>query len=366
MNKLINIGLIGAGHIAEIVHLPLLTKLSDVKVIGLFDKDISRCNIICRNYDIPNACDTLDDLLNLNIDAVIISTPNYLHAEQSIRALYAGKHVLCEKPMAVSVVEAESMISASKATQNQLMIGYNNRFRTEVLELYKAIQNGQIGRIKEIRCGWLRNNGIPGIGSWFTKKSFSGGGVLIDIGSHIIDLALWLSGYPKLKKISCNIGDFKFQERKDSWYKPKDSNSSEEVHIDVETDVTVNAVFDNSIEMDMKFSWDCDTLFDKTYIHVVGDAGKAELDTLFGLSPFGCRPKSPLKIWTKDCSKYIEFEGFDNPFLPYTKQYEFFFDSIRNCSNTCSSLEGSLANLKFVEGAYRSASLGQDVLHISL
>lgn len=362
-DKRLNVGLIGVGRIVEIVHLPLLAKKSDIKIIALYDKELSRCADIASKYNIPNACNKLNDLLALDIDLVIISTPNYLHAEQSIMALEAGKHVLCEKPMALNVKEAEYMIRVSEATGNKLLIGYNNRFRIEVLNLHKIIHSGQIGKIREIRCGWLRKNGIPGVGSWFTKKSFSGGGALIDIGSHIIDLALWLSGYPRLKKLTSKIENYKIHENKDAWYKPKENNISSENDIDVETGVTIKAIFSDSIEMSMEFSWNCDIQYDRTYITVIGDEGKAEIDTLFGLSPFGNRPEKPLRIWSKNSSEFAELDGCVNPISPYIDQFDFFVDSIRKCRNISTLLNGSLATLKFVEDVYYSSFNNQAIVY---
>ena len=126
------------------------------------------------------------------LDAVDICTPNYLHSIIAVDALHAGLHVFCEKPDAVSVEEALKMGQAAKETGKTLMVMRNNRFHTASQYLKKYIADGKAGEIYAGRCGWQRRRGIPGKGGWFTTKAQSGGGPLIDLGVHMIDLSIWL------------------------------------------------------------------------------------------------------------------------------------------------------------------------------
>lgn len=133
----------------------------------------------------------------MKLDAISVCVPNHLHAEVSIAALDAGLHVLCEKPMALNAGEAEKMVAAAKRSGKFLMMGFNNRFRSDSMAMKKLIGDGMYGDIYFARAGWLRRAGIPGRGSWFTTKAKSGGGALIDIGVHALDLSTWLMGTPE-------------------------------------------------------------------------------------------------------------------------------------------------------------------------
>ncbi|EKD25730.1 MAG: Oxidoreductase protein [uncultured bacterium] len=127
------------------------------------------------------------------IHLIIISTPNKFHSELSIKSLEAGKHVLCEKPMAISLIEAKQMIETSFKTQKQLKIGSNHRFFNSIIEMEKIIKNNEIGEILDFR-GSIGHNGEKIQNTWFWDPSISGGGTLIDNGWHLIDIAQEILG----------------------------------------------------------------------------------------------------------------------------------------------------------------------------
>ena len=136
------------------------------------------------------------------IEAVSIGLPNFLHAPVALAAFQAGKHVLCEKPLATSADEAGAMVAAARKAGKNLMVCFNYRFREDARWLKRLEGDGQLGRVYFARAGWSRNRGIPSLGGWFTQKAMSGGGPLIDLGVHILDLTLWLMGYPKAVAVS--------------------------------------------------------------------------------------------------------------------------------------------------------------------
>ena len=145
---------------------------------------------------LPSFTDYRDLLEVEGLDYVDICTPNYLHSVIAVDALNKGLHVLCEKPDAVSVEEAEKMKAAAEASGKHLMVIRNNRHRVTAKYLKEFINDGRMGEIYCGRCGWQRRRGIPGKGGWFTTKAQSGGGPLIDLDVHMIDLAIWLMGNP--------------------------------------------------------------------------------------------------------------------------------------------------------------------------
>ena len=131
------------------------------------------------------------------LDAISNATPNVFHAPYTISALKRGLHVLCEKPMAISVKEAESMLAAARKSGKNLMINFSYRFSPMSYALKSQVDAGVIGDIYFGRTVWHRRWGFPGFGGWFGQKAQSGGGPLIDLGVHRLDLALWLMGYPE-------------------------------------------------------------------------------------------------------------------------------------------------------------------------
>ncbi len=145
-----------------------------------------------------------DLLADKNLDAVSVALPNFLHAEVVIAALKAGLHVLCEKPMAVNALQAQAMLRVAQETGKKLMIHFNYRFSPPSQFLKQYVDDGHLGQVYYARTRWLRSRGIPKLGGWFGIKEMSGGGPLIDLGVHRLDLAMWLMGYPRAVSVSAS------------------------------------------------------------------------------------------------------------------------------------------------------------------
>ena len=195
---MLKFGMIGVGKICQGCHLPAYDKLDDVKIVAICDINEDRLNEIGKRYpDAKRYTDYREMIENEELDAVDICTPNNIHSEAAVFALDHGLHVMCEKPDAVSVCEAEKMKNAAEKSGKTLMVMRNNRYRPSTKFLKQYIAEGKMGEIYAGRCGWVRRRGIPGKGGWFTTKALSGGGPLIDLGVHMIDLAIWLMGNPR-------------------------------------------------------------------------------------------------------------------------------------------------------------------------
>jgi predicted dehydrogenase len=152
-----------------------------------------------RRFGIPGSYGSLEELLSAEgrgLDAISIVTPNKFHAPLAIAALSAGKHVYCEKPPALSAAETLAMKAAADKSGRTLMFDFNNRARPEAVALMDSIREGAVGTINSAQAVWIRRTGIPGFGGWFTTKSLSGGGPVIDL-LHMMDLALYFMGYPE-------------------------------------------------------------------------------------------------------------------------------------------------------------------------
>jgi predicted dehydrogenase len=198
MSKKLKIGLIGSGGIAQGLHMPAYAHFEDMcEMVAVCDINEETAKKCAEKYNIKTVVTDYKDLLAIKeIDAVSVTTPNAAHMQPTIDALAAGKHVLCEKPLAMNAEEARKMCKAAKDAKKILMVALPNRFNGPATFLKKYIDAGRMGDIYFARAQALRRRGVPGWGV-FINKDLQGGGPLIDIGVHILDLTLFLMGYPK-------------------------------------------------------------------------------------------------------------------------------------------------------------------------
>lgn len=198
MNNVLRVGIIGAGGIARAAHIPNYLKHVDkVKIVAVADVVRENAEQLASKFDIDNVFTSYDEMLNtVELDAVSVCTPNKFHAEATIAALKAGCHVICEKPPAMTVEEAEKMAATAQQAGKILTYGLHYRRTPEVEALKRFIDADELGGIYAARVHAIRRRGIPGWGV-FTNKELQGGGPLIDIGVHMLDTALYLMGYPE-------------------------------------------------------------------------------------------------------------------------------------------------------------------------
>ena len=194
MPQTLKIGIIGCGGIANGKHLPALASLEDVEMAAFCDIVPNRAAEARAKYGSTEAkvYDTYQELLaDDSLDIVHVLTPNNSHAEIAVAALEAGKHVNCEKPMAKTAAEARLMLQAAKRTGKKLTISYQNRFREDSQYLYHAIRQGDLGDIYYAKAHAVRRRAVPTWGVFLDAEK-QGGGPLIDIGTHALDLTLWM------------------------------------------------------------------------------------------------------------------------------------------------------------------------------
>jgi predicted dehydrogenase len=251
------VGIIGIGGIFKGSHIWEYLEDERLEVVALCDIIEERATEIRDKY-FPNAAvytDFRELLKDETIDSVDICTPNYLHSIIAVAAFEAGKHVFCEKPDAINVEEVLKMNRAAEKAGKTLMIMRNNRFSPASQYAKKYIESGAMGDIYCGRCGWQRRRGIPGKGGWFTTKTQSGGGPLIDLGVHMIDLAIWLMGNPKPVTVTgstyCKFADSDTSDSVNSDFGDKVSGGT----FDVE-DLAMGTIrFDNGAQLQIEFSW---------------------------------------------------------------------------------------------------------------
>ncbi len=202
MPDLVRVGVIGAGGIARAVHIPIYQKQPDCQVVAVADVVADSARSAAEQFGIAHWYANFRELLQRDdLDAVSICTPNFMHCEATVAALEAGKHVLCEKPLAMNAIEGRLMLDTAVRTGRKLTCGLNHRFRAEAQLLRKFVADGFLGEVYYARAQALRRRGIPGWGV-FTHKDKQGGGPLIDIGVHILDLALHIMGHPQPVAVS--------------------------------------------------------------------------------------------------------------------------------------------------------------------
>lgn len=194
----------GKGHVNAYTHDPM------AELVAVCDIDEARLAWALREHDLSEeACYTdykkmLADAEKLRLDAVSIALPNAMHAPVSIDCLKAGLHVLCEKPMAMNADQAKGMITAAESAGRKLMINFSTRFQTQSQALKRFVDQGHLGQMYYGRTVWHRRRGMPGFGGWFGTKELSGGGPIIDLGVHRLDLAMWLMGNPRPVTVSAS------------------------------------------------------------------------------------------------------------------------------------------------------------------
>jgi len=204
---MLKIGIIGCGGIANGKHMPSLKALGNVEMVAFCDIIEEKAQQAKEEYGTADAkvyTNYKDLIADGTIDAVHVCTPNKSHSFITIDSLEAGKHVMCEKPMAKTTKEAREMVDAAKRTGMKLTIGYQNRFRNDSQYLNRMTKNNDLGDIYFTKAHALRRRGVPTWGVFLNEEE-QGGGPLIDIGTHALDLALWLTGNYKPKHVVGNV-----------------------------------------------------------------------------------------------------------------------------------------------------------------
>ena len=356
MEKTLKIAVIGIGGIARNMHLPAYAAMDNVEVVALCDIQLHKAQAEAEKYGIATVLENYRDVLKIQgLDAVDICTPNYLHSVIAVEALDAGLHVFCEKPDAVSVSEAERMKEAAQRSGKVLMVMRNNRYMPVSKFLKKYVDAGNMGRIYAARCGWQRRRGIPGKGGWFTTKEQSGGGPLIDLGVHMIDLTMWLMGNPKPVAVTgctyCEFANNNVSDSIDSSYGEKKSDGT----FDVE-DLAMGFIrFDNGACMQIEFSWASNIEKEQRFFELRGTKAGACWSSATG----------KLGIYTEEFGQTVDYMPvIDNKAGPghHAANLMHFVDVLLNGTEPMFVPQQGVNMVKILEAIYESARTGKEVL----
>lgn len=277
------LGILGAGAIGE-KHAAAAASVG-VEIGRIVDRAAERAVDLAHQYDAASGTEPQSLFDDDSIDAVVIGVPNCFHRPLALEAMRAGKDVLLEKPMALSAVECDELIDAAEETGRVLQIGYAHRFTAVGAEAKAVIDTGALGDLYHAKAHLHIRRGIPGLGGWFTTKAMSGGGALIDLGVHLIDLSLHLLGQPKTVAISGKAYS-KFGVKMEGytyesmWAGPPNFEGV----FDVDDHATALITFDSGATLDLQVSWACnlpDGTLPDSMVAVLGDRGGLSFE-LFG------------------------------------------------------------------------------------
>ncbi len=352
MSKKIKVGVIGTGTISK-EHIEAYLKNDSVKLYALCDINREQLELMGKKYGITRLYENKEEMLSLEeLDAVSVCTWNNAHAECAIAALNAGMHVLCEKPMAVSTADAAAMKAAADRNNKLLMIGFVRRFGNDCEILKDFLSNGTLGDLYYGKATYLRRHGNPG--GWFGDKSRSGGGPLIDLGVHVIDLTRYLAGNPKPVSVY-GVTFQKLFDRKNIKHKRgyRSVSQSQNDICDVEDLATALVRYDNGFVLSIETSYSLNIENNVANIELFGTKGGAKLDPQLEMYVDMNGYMTNISL-TEDTA--LNFNGL------FAKEINHFISCITDgieCRNPASD---GVEIMKILNAIYESAQTGHEVL----
>lgn len=328
----VKIGIVGLGWVAQVVHLPILSKLGEAEIVAVCDRDKSRGRLVAEKFGIKSLYTDVTQMLESEqMDAVIVSTSTDSHKDVAIAALKAGKDVLVEKPIARKYDEAAAIAEAVKVSKRKLMVGMNHRFRPDTMLLKSFLEGKELGKVFYTKAGWLRkkNNDT----TWLTQKEKSGGGVFIDLGIVMLDMAFWMMGFPDAKRVSAT--NFNHTTKH------------------VEDTSCVNITMKNGSLINIEVSWSMQVLDDLYYCNIYGTDGTASLN--------------PLRINKELHGNIVNLAPakMDPPQHLFKRSYEnelkHFLGAVKNIHPVISTADEAVQRMKIVDAVYKSVRTGKEV-----
>jgi predicted dehydrogenase len=356
MSKL-RVGIIGCGGIANGKHLPALSRNENVEIAAFCDIVEEKARKAAKEYGVEGAAvytDYTELLKDGSLDLVHVLTPNDSHSPISVAALDAGKHVMCEKPMAKTASEARKMLEAARRSGKKLTIGYNNRFRPDSLHLKKVCEAGELGEIYYARAHAIRRRAVPTWGVFLDEEK-QGGGPLIDIGTHALDLTLWMMDNYKPVSVTGSVyHKLGSKENAANAWGPWDP-----AKFTVEDSAMGFIKMENGATIVLESSWALNTLdIDEAKCSLSGTEGGADM-------------KGGLRINGEDNSrlyvKEVDLKAGGVAFYSGTSQRDIdvecstWIDSILNDTEPVVKPEQALVVTEILEAIYESARTGKTV-----
>ncbi len=351
MEKL-KVAIIGVGNISE-SHIKGYRSCPNAEIVAFCDINEKQLKKRGEEYGINNLFADAGEMLDKmpEIQAVSVCTWNSAHMPCAIAALERGKHVLLEKPMAMSKAEAEKIVAAAKKSGAKLMIGFVRRYGNDCNVVKDFIDNGYLGELYYAKATYLRRNGNPG--GWFGDKLRSGGGPLIDLGVHVIDLVRYLMGNPKAVSVY-GAAFHKLGNRKGvKAVKTYNSVSASANDIcDVEDLAAAMIRFDNGAVLNVETSFSLNIEKDEGEIQLFGTKGGVKLDPEFKMFTETNGYLSDIKLATPTA---LDFNGL------FENEVAHFVDCVLNKKPFRSPAEDGVEMMKILDAIYESAKSGKEV-----
>jgi len=348
--KKLGIGIIGSGGIAQSCHMPGYASVPDeCEILAVCDVDPTVAQTAADAFGVSTVFTDYHDLLAMpEVDAVSIATPNAFHKQPTIDALRSGKHVLCEKPMAMNGAECREMIAAEKESGKILQIALQWRFGGAVRFMKDFIDKGHMGEIYYARSMALRRRGVPGWGV-FIDKSKQGGGPLIDIGVHILDLTLHLMGNPK--PVSASGMTYQKMGKNPKYYNPWGEYDREKFTVE---DFAVGFIrFENGATITLESSFMSNIEREFFGCHLFGTEAGALLDLFSG---------KPVTIYNEVDQQLFDMVPQNIPAVKsmHTDEVVAFVRAIRNGAPSPVPSEHGMALNSIFDALYKSAETGKE------
>ncbi len=347
----LGVAVIGAGGIANF-HLTSYAANPEVRIVGIHDLNVDRARSMAQRYGAGRVYDALDDLLDdPTVDAVSICTWNDSHSRLAVAALNSGKHVLVEKPLSRTVEEAKEVQCAVERSGRHLQVGFVRRFGQNAVTLKRFVDRGTLGDVYFSKATNIRRIGNPG--GWFADSARSGGGALVDIGVHVVDLCWYLMGTPKPVTISANSysrlgnrANITNLER----YWAADSNPEDNT---VEDMVNALVRFDDGSSLLLDTSYSLHAVDDDLHVSVFGERGGAELEP-------------SLRIVTEENDTILRIEPqVDHPSFEmaegFANELIYFVDLCQGRVPDLATAAQGVEVMRMITAMYESARLGREI-----
>jgi predicted dehydrogenase len=351
MNDLtdVRLGFVGLGNIARLHADEVLD--SGATVAAGTDIDADARENFAAAYD----AEVFEDVSEMfeHVDAVVVSTPNRFHEEYVVSALEAGVDVLVEKPLAHSLESAERIADVAANSDAFCMVGFHNRFRAPVQVLNEYREHGELGTVSHVEADYIRRRGVPGRGSWFTRRAVSGGGAVIDIGTHAIDIGLHLMGFPEVEEVSAQTRT-QFGDDEDYTYLSMWGYDEGAGGFDVEDSATAFVRCADGKTLSLEFAW-ASNRYPSQELVVRGDEAGAHLDmaddslTMLDTSAAGANHHRDTEVVT------------DGEEAHGTEQ-EYFLEHVASDEDPeMNTIEQGLTVQRVMDAIYRSSEAGEAV-----
>jgi len=354
----IRAGVIGAG-IGK-YHIEGYQAHDKAEVVAVCDVNEQALGEVADDFGIPNTFTSHKEMLKMDLDCVSVCVPNALHRPLVVDCLKAGKHVLTEKPLAVNAREGQKMLDAAEAAGKTLMIQFNNRYRPEAQLLKRYVEGGELGDIYFARCGWIRRNGIPGWGGWFTSKEVAGGGPLIDLAVHMLDMTMWLMGNPEPE--ICLASTYSVfgpkMQALGPWGTPNKKGK-----FDVE-DMAVGMIkFAGGQTIMLEASWASRIRQEWVYSTMCGTKAGASPERVFDFDGDDDTAIDTLELYTQENGVPVNRELIvePDPAMGRHAAVEHFVDCLRSGKKPVSPGTDGLRIMKILDAMYKSAESGKAV-----